>query len=68
MNHKNLSVPLEELHGGSSKLQAKPKRQKPDWLKVKLPTSKQYVQVKKLISDYGLNTVCESAACPNRGE
>lgn len=43
-------------------------RQKPDWLKVRLPTSKVYGDVRKLITDYELHTVCESAACPNRGE
>jgi len=43
-------------------------RQKPDWLKVRLPSSKEYGEVKKLITGYDLHTVCESAACPNRGE
>ncbi len=43
-------------------------RQKPDWLKVRLPSSPAYAKVKKLITDNDLHTVCESAACPNRGE
>ncbi len=43
-------------------------RRKPDWLKVRLPSSKEYGEVKKLITGYDLHTVCESAACPNRGE
>src|ERR1700678_1813905 len=41
---------------------------KPDWLKVTLPTGKAYKQVKELITANDLHTVCESAACPNRGE
>lgn len=41
---------------------------KPDWLKVKLPTGKPYQQLKSLLKEHNLNTVCESAACPNRGE
>lgn len=41
---------------------------KPDWLKVKLPTGKPYQRLKSLIEDHNLHTVCESAACPNRGE
>lgn len=41
---------------------------KPDWLKVKLPTGKPYQRLKSLIEDHDLHTVCESAACPNRGE
>lgn len=43
-------------------------RSKPDWLKVRLPSSPAYAKVKKLITDNDLHTVCESAACPNRGE
>lgn len=41
---------------------------KPDWLRVKLPTGEAYQRVKGLIQDNDLHTVCESAACPNRGE
>ena len=62
MNHKN-SMAVENTSESSVK-----GRQKPDWLKVRLPTSKVYGEVRKLITDYELHTVCESAACPNRGE
>lgn len=41
---------------------------KPEWLKVRLPTGQPYQQLKSLIDEHRLNTVCESAACPNRGE
>lgn len=41
---------------------------KPSWLKVRLPTGKPYQRVKELIDENDLHTVCESAACPNRGE
>jgi len=41
---------------------------KPEWLKVKLPTGEPYWRLKNLIDEFKLNTVCESAACPNRGE
>lgn len=41
---------------------------KPSWLKVKLPTGESYQRVKALIDEHDLHTVCESAACPNRGE
>lgn len=43
-------------------------RKKPDWLKVTLPTGKPYMEMKELLAGLELNTVCESAACPNRGE
>ncbi len=42
--------------------------EKPHWLKVKLPTGKPYQLMKALIDEHELHTVCESAACPNRGE
>ncbi len=41
---------------------------KPDWLKVKLPTGKRYQEIKTIVDDGNLHTVCQSAACPNRGE
>jgi lipoyl synthase len=44
------------------------KGRKPDWLKVKLPTGKPYHALKEIIDNEKLHTVCESAACPNRGE
>jgi len=44
------------------------KQSKPDWLKVRLPTGAGYKNVKSLIEEHDLHTVCESAACPNRGE
>src|SRR5271154_6947430 len=41
---------------------------KPPWLKVKLPTAKPYQELKALVKTFALHTVCESAACPNRGD
>lgn len=42
--------------------------QKPDWIRVKAPLSQGYNDVKKLMRDNNLHTVCEEAACPNIGE
>ena len=41
---------------------------KPKWLRVKLPTGKNYKHVRKLVSDNKLHTICESGNCPNMGE
>ena len=41
---------------------------KPDWLRAKAPMSKEYWALDKLVQKQKLNTVCESAACPNKGE
>jgi len=41
---------------------------KPGWLKVKAPGGATYADVKRLMRDLKLNTVCEEARCPNIGE
>lgn len=42
--------------------------QKPNWIRVKAPNSKEYMATRDLMRDHKLNTVCEEAACPNIGE
>ncbi|MFY0687959.1 MAG: lipoyl synthase [Cyclobacteriaceae bacterium] len=46
----------------------KPKRKKPDWLRVKLPVGKEYANVRKIVDQNKLHTICESGNCPNMGE
>ncbi len=41
---------------------------KPPWIKVKLPTSPRYAQIKARARELKLATVCEEAMCPNIGE
>jgi len=43
-------------------------RRLPQWLKAKMPGSKNYIEVKNLINKNSLNTVCADAKCPNIGE
>jgi len=43
-------------------------QRKPDWLRVKLPTGKEYAQVRQIVSAHKLHTICESGNCPNMGE
>jgi lipoic acid synthetase len=38
---------------------------KPPWLKVKIPSGAPFEDVRKLIEDRQLHTVCQSAQCPN---
>lgn len=45
---------------------AKPKR--PAWLKAPAPVGDNYRDLKQLVTDLKLHTVCESAACPNIGD
>ena len=39
----------------------------PEWLKVQLPKNRKFFKLKSLVQKYNLNTVCESASCPNIG-
>jgi lipoyl synthase len=41
---------------------------KPDWLRVKAPQWERVGNVKAILQDLDLNTVCEEASCPNIGE
>ena len=40
----------------------------PPWLKVSMPGSPRYLELKQLMRGHQLNTVCEEAHCPNIGE
>jgi len=41
---------------------------KPSWLRVKLPVGKAYANVRKIVDENKLHTICESGNCPNMGE
>jgi lipoic acid synthetase len=41
---------------------------KPDWIRVKLPSDNSIAQLKNLLRDNRLVTVCEEASCPNLPE
>jgi lipoic acid synthetase len=45
-----------------------PRVRKPDWIRVKAPTSVGFAETKALMRRLNLATVCEEAACPNIGE
>lgn len=43
-------------------------RRKPDWLKIRLPMSSGFAEVKSIIREHKLHTICTSGDCPNMGE
>jgi len=45
-----------------------PVLRKPDWIRVKAPTSREYNETRAIVREHGLHTVCEEAGCPNIGE
>ncbi len=45
-----------------------PTMRKPDWIRMKVPDSARFQEIKKILRDNNLHTVCEEASCPNIGE
>lgn len=45
-----------------------PAGRRPSWLRAPAPVGENYRRLKQLVTDLGLHTVCESAACPNVGD
>lgn len=43
-------------------------KRKPDWLRIKLPTTHSYSYIKESLTDLKLHTICESGKCPNIAE
>ena len=41
---------------------------KPDWIRVKAPTSKGFFETSAIVKEHKLATVCQEAGCPNVGE
>src|SRR4051794_30593749 len=45
-----------------------PIKPKPSWIKMRAPAGERYLQLKDMMADLKLATVCQEAACPNIGE
>ncbi len=41
---------------------------RPDWIRVRAPSSDGYFKTREIIREHGLTTVCQEAGCPNAGE
>ena len=59
---------LPILQPGPPPLRRPAKAGRPPWLKVRLPGGENYTDLKRLVRRLDLNTVCESARCPNLAE
>ncbi len=60
-------VQIAARRGGAPAVVDAPVR-KPSWLKVKSPGGENYAEVRRLMRDLKLHTVCEEAHCPNVGD
>ena len=43
-------------------------KRKPEWLKISLPSKGKYTEIKKILKELNLHTVCVEAKCPNLGQ
>jgi lipoic acid synthetase len=41
---------------------------KPDWIRVRAPSGPRFYEIKRILREHHLHTVCEEASCPNIGE
>jgi lipoic acid synthetase len=50
------------------KIIPQPVIRKPEWIRMKAPDSARYQEIKRVLRENNLHTVCEEASCPNIGE
>jgi len=50
------------------KVQPAERLRKPEWIRVRAPSTPRFHEIKKILREHRLHTVCEEASCPNIGE
>jgi lipoyl synthase len=50
------------------KIVPQPALRKPEWIRMKMPNSARFQEIKQALRENKLHTVCEEASCPNIGE
>ena len=71
-----MSTPAEQKQTGTAKTARNPikiiplqqRLRKPEWIRVKSGSGQGYHDVKRILREHNLHTVCEEASCPNIGE
>jgi lipoyl synthase len=64
-------IELPIIGQNTAEVEVKPistRRNRPEWLRVKLPIGENYKKVRNLVDTYNLHTICQSGNCPNMGE
>ena len=78
-NSPNNNMPTKKLAGVKQidaektaripiKIIPQPMLRKPEWIRMKVPDSARFQEIKQVLRDNKLHTVCEEASCPNIGE
>ncbi|MGZ6546056.1 MAG: lipoyl synthase [Actinomycetota bacterium] len=66
---RRLYLPIVSTSGGVATAERSPAdERKPPWLKVRLAAGPNHAELKSIMRDLDLHTVCEEAMCPNIGE
>ncbi|AZI43119.1 lipoyl synthase [Deinococcus psychrotolerans] len=69
MTQENKTQEPKFIKNGIYRKDSTPVRdQKPAWLKVRIPTGETFKEVRSIVKEHRLHTVCEEAMCPNIGE
>jgi lipoic acid synthetase len=64
----NINAPPVPRHPEKAHRADQPAHRKPDWIRVKAPVSRGYLETLEIVRAHRLHTVCEEAGCPNIGE
>ena len=59
---KTIRIPVQPLPAAGQVLR------KPSWIRARAPTDPRVQQLKRMLREFNLHTVCEEASCPNLGE
>lgn len=64
---------VKEIDGAKTsripiKIVPQPMLRKPEWIRMKVPDSARFQEIKRVLRENNLHTVCEEASCPNIGE
>lgn len=65
MSDQRLHLPVVDQAPASD---GAPRRRHPEWIRATLPSKPEYFELRAMVKELKLHTVCESASCPNIGE
>ncbi|HEY5946198.1 MAG TPA: lipoyl synthase [Kofleriaceae bacterium] len=65
---ERLHLPVVQGGEAAPSDEAPPRRRHPEWIRAQLPSKPEYFEVRNMVRELKLHTVCESASCPNIGE
>jgi lipoic acid synthetase len=69
VKEKGLAKTARSIEKYAIKIVPKEALKKPDWIRVKAPSSNtRFTEIKQILREQKLHTVCEEASCPNIGE